>query len=55
MWRESASSLEALAGPEIDGALGSELINPSPVVKNYEVVVCQLPEGGWEGPFLVVN
>ena len=40
---ESASSLEALTGPEIDGALGSELINPSPVVKNYEVVLAHLP------------
>lgn len=41
---ESAASLEALTGPEIDGALGSELINPSPVVKNYEVVVAHLPK-----------
>jgi|SRR6266403_1706261 len=40
---ESASSLEALTGPEIDGALGSELINPSTVIKNYEVVVAHLP------------
>jgi hypothetical protein len=40
---ESASSLEALTGPETDGALGSELINPSPVVKNYEVLISHLP------------
>ncbi len=44
LW-ESASSLESLTGPDVDGATARELINPSPVVKNYEVVVAQLPNG----------
>jgi len=43
---ESASSLEALTGPEVVRALGRELISPSPIVKNYEVVVYHLLEEG---------
>lgn len=39
---ESASHLEALTGPDIDGALARELINHSPIVKNYEVVTYDL-------------
>ena len=35
---ESASHLEALTGPDIEGALARELISHSPIVKNYEVV-----------------
>jgi hypothetical protein len=42
LW-ESASSLESLTGPDVEGALAKELINPSPMVKNYEVVVADLP------------
>src|SRR6266404_2662842 len=38
LW-ESASFLEALTGPDAEGALAKELINPSPMVKNYEVVL----------------
>ncbi len=37
LW-ESASFLESLTGPDAEGALAKELINPSPMVKNYEVV-----------------
>src|SRR5260370_20223527 len=40
---ESASFLESLTGPDIEGALAKELINPSPMVKNYEVVIAHLP------------
>ena len=39
---ESASSLEALTGPDVDGALPRELINQSPIVKNYEVIAYHL-------------
>jgi hypothetical protein len=39
---ESASFLESLIGPDVDGAMARELINPSPMVKNYEVVVTHL-------------
>ena len=42
LW-ESASSLESLTGPNVEGALAKELINPSPMVKNYEVVVTDPP------------
>ena len=42
LW-ESASFLESLTGPEVDGAMARELMNPSPVVKNYEVLVTHLP------------
>ena len=42
LW-ESASFLESLTGPDVEGALAMELINPSPMVKNYEVVVADLP------------
>lgn len=41
LW-ESTSSLESLTGPDVEGVLARELINPSPVVKNYEVVVSTL-------------
>ena len=41
LW-ESASFLESLTGPDAEGALAKELINPSPMVKNYEVVVSTL-------------
>jgi heme-degrading monooxygenase HmoA len=41
LW-ESASFLESLTGPDVDGAMARELINPSPTVKNYEVVVSTL-------------
>jgi len=43
---ESASSLEDLTGPEVVRALTRELINPSPILKNYEVVVCHLLNKG---------
>jgi len=43
---ESASYLEALTGPDVDGALPRELINLSPIVKNYEVVAYQMFDGG---------
>ena len=39
---ESASSLEALTGPDVDGALPRELINQSSIVKNYEVIAYHL-------------
>jgi len=42
LW-ESASFLESLTGPDIEAALAKELINPSPVVKNYEILVTHLP------------
>ncbi len=42
LW-ESASFLESLTGPDVDGVMARELINPSPVVKNYEVLVSHLP------------
>ena len=42
LW-ESASFLESLTGPDIEAALGKELINPSPMVKNYEVLLAHLP------------
>ena len=41
---DSASSLEALTGPDPDGALGRELINPFPMVKNFEAVISHLPD-----------
>lgn len=39
LW-ESAPFLESLTGPDAEGALAKELINPSPMpmVKNYEVL-----------------
>jgi hypothetical protein len=42
LW-ESASFLESLTGPDVEGAMAWELVNPSPMVKNYEVVVADLP------------
>jgi len=45
LW-ESASFLESLTGPDVDGALPKELINPAPVVKNYEVVLSTLASSG---------
>src|SRR5260370_42479050 len=48
LW-ESLSFLEALTGPDADGAFAKELINPSPMVKNYEVVVTHLPNPSLEG------
>jgi hypothetical protein len=41
LW-ESASFLESLTGPDIETAL-AKLINPSPMVKNYEVLLAHLP------------
>ncbi len=41
LW-ESASFLQNLTGPDVDGAIARELINPSPAVKNYEVLVSDL-------------
>ncbi len=41
LW-ESASFLESLTGPDVEGAMARELINPSPMVKNYEIVVTHL-------------
>ena len=43
---ESASSLEVLTGPDVDGALPREMINQSPIVKNYEVISCHLFDKG---------
>ena len=43
---ESATCLEALTGPDIDGALARELISRSPIVKNYEVVMYHLNDEG---------
>ena len=45
---ESASSLEDLTGPEVVRALTRELINPSPILKNYEVIEYHAPEEGHE-------
>jgi hypothetical protein len=42
LW-ESASFLESLTGPDIEAALAKELINPSPIVKNYDVLLTHLP------------
>ncbi len=42
LW-ESASFLEPLTGPDVEAALAKELINPSPMVKNYEVLLAHLP------------
>src|SRR5260370_224125 len=42
LW-ESVSFLESLTGPDVDGAMVRELINPSPAVKNYEVLIIHLP------------
>src|SRR6266403_1058170 len=47
LW-ESASSLESLTGPDVEGALAKELINPSPMVKNYEVLVAHPSVLSWE-------
>src|SRR5229473_4928067 len=41
LW-ESPSFLESLTGPDVEGAVARELINPSPMVKNYEVLVSTL-------------
>jgi len=43
LW-ESVSFLESLTGPDVEGAMTRELINPSPMVKNYEVLVTHLPK-----------
>lgn len=43
---ESASCLEALTGPDIDGALAKELISHSAMVKNYEIVTYHLLADG---------
>jgi len=43
LW-ESASFLESLTGPDVDGAIAKKLINPSPTVKNYEVLVTDFPK-----------
>ena len=43
---ESASSLEVLTGPDVDGALPREMINQSPIVKNYEVISYHLFDKG---------
>ncbi len=42
LW-ESASFLESLTGPDVDGVMARELINPSPMVKNYDVLLTHLP------------
>ena len=42
---ESASFLESLTGPDIDAVMAMELINPSPMMKNYEVVVSRFAPG----------
>ena len=41
LW-ESASFLESLTGPDAEAAMPMELINPSPMVKNYEVLLFDL-------------
>jgi hypothetical protein len=38
LW-ESVTFLEALTGPDVEGAIATELIHPPPMIKNYEVVV----------------
>jgi len=38
LW-ESVTFLEALTGPDMEGAIATELIHPSPMIKNYEVIV----------------
>lgn len=43
LW-ESASFLQALTGPDVGGTLAVELMNPSPMVKNFEVLVSHLPD-----------
>src|SRR5713226_9362334 len=43
LW-ESGFFVESLTGPDVDGAMARELINPSPMVKNYEVLVVHLPK-----------
>lgn len=47
---ESPSCLEALTGPDINGALAKELISHSPIVKNYEVVTYHLLADGTPNP-----
>src|SRR5260370_9741347 len=42
LW-ESLSFLESLTGPDVEGAVARELINPSPMVKNYKVLGTLLP------------
>src|SRR5882724_2402508 len=42
LW-ESASFLESLTGLDVDGVMAQELINPSPMVKNYDVLLTHLP------------
>jgi hypothetical protein len=44
LW-ESLDALKTLTGPDIDKATGKELLNPAPMVKNYEVVVSALGPG----------
>ncbi len=46
LW-ESASFLESLTGPDVEAALAKELINPSPMVKNYEVLLAHFPNDDW--------
>jgi len=41
---ESTTSLEALTGPDVDAALTRELINPLPMVKNYELIEYHPPD-----------
>src|SRR5260370_41437044 len=43
---ESTSFLESLTGPDIEAALAKESINPSPMVRNYEVLLANLPNHG---------
>lgn len=43
---ESAFSVEALTGLDVEGALPEELVNPFPMVKNFEVVMYHLPDEG---------
>jgi len=44
---QSASSLEFLTGPDMDGAFGREQIKPFPIpmIKNFEVVISHLLYG----------
>ena len=43
LW-EATSFLESLTGSDAERAFAKELVNPSPMVKNYEVVVTYLPK-----------
>jgi hypothetical protein len=44
-WK-SASSSRRPDKPDVDGAVAWELFNPSPIGKNYEVVMYHLPDEG---------